>query len=420
MKLLTKTSRIYMALSAAMLVIGAVVFYVGLRVVVNKKNDENLFATRDEIRRYVAQNDTFPIFFSTKATIFEVKKLSAPVSSNQFVRDTFIANSPESGDLELYRQLVFTVMQRKQVFEVRVSQSSLEKEDLIGTMAALAVGLLTFLLLILFIVNRLISQKIWSPFDDTLVKIKNLQLSEATQLDFTLTDIDEFSALNQQLSRMTDRLRFDFQTLKEFTENASHEFQTPLALLQNRLDTLLQYPNLSPEVVKKIAESLRVVGRLSRLSKTLLLMTKIDNRQFQTTENVDLKKLIIERLDLFEPLIESKNLTIDTEFLNSDTLSMNLVLAEILVSNLLSNAIRHNFLNGQISVQLVENKLIVSNTGEPMGLDNEQIFKRFVKGSGTAGVGLGLALVERICNQYNFKVHYDFIKNRHVFTIKFY
>ena len=419
MKLLTKTSRIYMILSATTLVIGAIIFYSGLRVIINKKNDENLFATRDEIRRYVTLHDTFPNFFSTKANIFEVKKLPITTMPYQIVRDTFITNPFESSDIELYRQIVFIVHKQKQFFEVRVSQSSIEKEDLIGTTAALAVGLLAFLLMILFFVNRLISRKIWSSFDDTLIKIKNLQISEVTQLNFTQTDIDEFSALNQQLARMTDRLRFDFQTLKEFTENASHELQTPLALLQNKLDTILQTPSLSPEVMNKISESMRVVGRLSRLSKTLLLMTKIDNHQFTSIEKIDLKKGITERLDLFEPLIEAKNLTIETVFLKTDFMEINPVLAEILVSNLLSNAIRHNIFNGQISVQLMDKKLIVSNTGKLMALDSKQIFKRFVKSSDTAGAGLGLALVEQICKQYNFKINYAFIKNRHVFTLQF-
>ena len=156
------------------------------------------------------------------------------------------------------------------------------------------------------------------------------------------------------------------------------------------------------------------LGRLYLVTTSLFFI-----KSFTSIEKIDLKKSITERLDLFEPLIEAKNLTIETTFLKTDSLYINPDLAEILVSNLLSNAIRHNILNGQISVQLMEKKLIISNTGKPTALNSEQIFKRFVKRSGTVGMGLGLALVESICKQYNFKISYEFINNRHVFTLQF-
>ena len=426
MKLLTKTSRVYIVISAAIFIIGTVVFYYGFRFIVNHKTDENLFAVRDKIRQSIAEHDTVPTFFSTKADIFEVKALPLTTPQYERVRDVLIANKLENGELEPYRQLVFTTMiltktlgKKEQLIEINISQSTIETEDLISTTAALAIGLLSILLIAMFFINRFISQKIWSPFEDTLLKIKHLQLSETDELSFKITDIDEFIALNQQLSKMTDRLRLDFQTLKEFTENASHELQTPLAALQNRLELLLQYPSLSSNALSSIADALRQTKRLSRLAQTLLLMTKIDNQQFSETKMVDLKSLILDKIDLFEPIIEDTNIKIETNFSHALTLKINPVLADILISNLLSNAIRHNIKNGNINIQLLDNQLIIENTGITAALNDTLIFKRFKKTGNTEGVGLGLSLAEQICKNYGFNIQYAFEIGIHRFLIKF-
>ncbi len=419
MKLLTKTNRLYALQSAAIFVVGAVLFYIGIRQLITRQADENLRVINAEIRQFVGKNDSLPSFFSTRDFVFEVQTLPVNTPQYQTLRDTFIGNPSESGELEPYRQLAFTLGVKGQLYEVKLNESSLEDEDLIGVAAGSAVVLWAILLVLTFWTNQRLAQTVWSPFNDTLLKINRLQLTETDSLSFAPTTIDEFNNLNRHLKRMTDRLRLDYQTLKEFTDNASHELQTPLALLQNRLDNLLQNSDLPAVAVDDIAASLRVVGRLSRLSKTLLLMTKIDNQQFQKTEKIDLAHLINERLDLLAPIIEKKQLTVTTELSKTDPLSIHPVLAEILVSNLLSNAIRHNILKGQIHIKLTDNQLVVSNTGKSTALDAEQIFKRFKKGVDTEGVGLGLSLVERIGQQYGFGIGYRFEANAHRFSVDF-
>ena len=160
--------------------------------------------------------------------------------------------------------------------------------------------------------------------------------------------------------------------------------------------------------------------RLSKLNQSLLLLTKIDNQQFQETEPVDLGIIITKRLDNYEELIASKEISLTRNIKSPFILLMNEILAEVLVSNLITNAIKHNTKNGSIHITLQEKQLAVSNTGSPLTTDPDILFERFKKDkAGSTSLGLGLSIVKKICDQYNFTVRYDSTKSIHTLTILF-
>ena len=212
----------------------------------------------------------------------------------------------------------------------------------------------------------------------------------------------------------------EYNTLKKFSENASHEMQTPLAIINSKLDLLIQGDNITESQMEQLQAIYYASDRLSKLNHALLLLTKIENNQFTEIENVSLDKAIQEKLSQFEELIENKKLVLHTE-LQHEKINCNKQLLDILLSNLLNNAIRYNFNNGSISVINKNNLLIFSNTSGIGPLDENKIFQRFYRheDSRQEGNGLGLSIVKQICNDFGYDLRYFYNNGEHQFQISY-
>ena len=264
------------------------------------------------------------------------------------------------------------------------------------------------------------SNLLWKPFYDTLEKVKQFNIEQQRQPQFIASKIREFEELNSSVQKLIQSNLQSYASQKTFTQNAAHELQTPLAIFNSKLDLLLQDKSLT-EPQSKILESLyTAASRLSRINKNLLLLAKIENNQFSDVTTFTLNGLVKEVLPYFTKQAEQKSLIIEQVTQNEIVLKANQGLAEIMVNNLLLNAIRHNIDKGDIEIRLKEQQLVISNTGLQQPLDNEKLFKRFGKSSTDAhSSGLGLAIVKEICDRYGWQVQYQFYKNRHLFSISF-
>ena len=260
---------------------------------------------------------------------------------------------------------------------------------------------------------------IWQPFYITLAKLKDYSLTRRTQPELGQTSILEFKELNQAVDKMTRKIQDDFDSLKQFTENASHEIQTPLAIIKSKLEVMIQDEALSGEQMRSLQTIYEATGRLSRLNQALLLLTKIENDQFAATERLNLNVLVGETLGLFEDFIQAKNLQTETH-LTDCWLDLNPSLARALLTNLIGNAIKHSAENGTLSLALTEKDMVIANPGAAPSQAPEAFFERFNKANPRAdSLGLGLAIVKEICEYSGFKVRYEFIKGNHVVTVGF-
>ena len=217
---------------------------------------------------------------------------------------------------------------------------------------------------------------------------------------------------------MAARLKHDYKHLKTFTENASHELLTPIAVINSKLDTLIQTENFSEPQSKILNDLYSAVSRLNRLNQSLLLLVKIENRLVQDEQKLDLREIVEDMVIQFEEIFQDKGITV-TCTLNEKEIYASRYLIEILLSNLLSNAIRHNYKGGEIHIDLTAGNLIIKNTGEPDALLVEKIFTRFHKSSVSEGSGLGLTISREICENFSFKLDYQFQSPFHIFTISF-
>jgi signal transduction histidine kinase len=219
---------------------------------------------------------------------------------------------------------------------------------------------------------------------------------------------------------MTDRIKNDYLNLKEYIENASHEIQTPLAIISSKMELLLQSGGMTEKQLKTVADAYDASNRLSRLNKTLILMAKIENRQFPESKPVHLASIVNTQLENLEDLILSRNINLQMNLDEQMTLQMNPFLAEILLVNLIKNAVRHNIQGGDLNLELTKTAFQISNSGVPLKIDPELLFKRFYKSSSSPeSLGLGLAIVQKICQMYGFRIEYNYKDGLHTILVKF-
>ena len=329
----------------------------------------------------------------------------------------YTGNSDE--ELERYRGLSSYIRVKGKPYHLNVEINVEETHETVLAIAAVTFVFFIILLAGLVILNQKISIKVWKPFHTTLEKLKSFDLNSDKNIDFEKSGIEEFEELNGVLRQLVEKNINVFRQQKEFTENASHELQTPLAVLKSKIDLLIQNENLTQEQ-SELVESLNIpISRVSRINKNLLLLAKIENRQFSEDENIDISEMLNQNIGFLEEHLTAKNNVVYTQILQNIFLTANRSLVEILIVNLLLNAIRHNPENGVIRIGLTENILTISNTGD-IPLDSEMLFKRFITSSkNTPSSGLGLAIVKEICGKYGWQIKYFFADNFHHFSIRF-
>ena len=278
--------------------------------------------------------------------------------------------------------------------------------------------IVALLLISLLMLNNWLSKRVWRPFYKTLSALDLYQLERHEVLEFPDEETEEFNQLNQSVMQLTKRLAATYQNLKEFTENASHEIQTPLAVILSKIEGLFQDETLTESQLVTLSEVSEAANRLSRLNQALLLLTKIENRQFLAgTEPVNFLPIINRKLRDLEDLIAQRQISIKTELEPTGPI-MHPALAEVLVNNLLTNAIRHNLQNGNIFITLSDGKLAVRNTGNPVNGNPAQLFERFRKESTqSASLGLGLALAKTICEVNGQMLTYEIENDWHILTV---
>jgi signal transduction histidine kinase len=271
----------------------------------------------------------------------------------------------------------------------------------------------------MLVANYYLSRRLLRPFHQTLRAIKGFRVSNTAPLELQESNIREFEELNTLMLDMTDKIKDDYRNLKEFTENASHEIQTPLAIIKSKVELLIQ-SSLNDEQMQHVQSIYEVSNRLSKINKALLLLAKIENQQFQQTQTIDLRQLVEKHLQNFQELIEMKNIYLKTEINSSAQIELNPILADMLISNLLSNAIKHNYQEGEIIVGLSQNVLKINNTGKTDGVKGEAMFERFKKGNNVSNsVGLGLSIVKKICDVNHINIVHLYKEDVHEFLLTF-
>lgn len=418
-KLLHETLKGYVLYAIGIVLLSTPFFYLVIQKLHLDDVDETLLLRTKEFKKYAVPGlQTFEIDqwnrFNRDIKIVKSDSLVLRDSlSFQFIYDTLAT------ELEPYRVLTSPVAIEGKPFTVSTKIDLIESEDLILSLALLYSGLLLLLLAGLFFITQYYSKRLWQPFYQTLYAVEQFEIDKTQVPELTSTAIEEFYRLNQVIRGLVSRSRLTFLNQQEFIENAAHELQTPLAIFQSKLDNFLQQPDLTESQLQALGPLYDLLARLNRMNKNLLVLSKIDHQSYDAIEPVDLAALLKKSVDFFEDQAVEKGIFLETRFIEVTWVNANISLIEILVSNLVMNAIAHNPPNGSIEISLNNSKLTFRNTGISAAIPDDKLFQRFAKTDSTSkGNGLGLSIVKRIADLYGWPILYEFEKGFHTFTVK--
>ncbi len=421
MKLLNQ-SLLYLTL-VFLLIIGiwSLIFYVNLKDEIRDSIDDGLDNNRLLILQKIKTDSTLLAQNKFGGNNFEIHPISKQKAHTfkEVYKDTLMYRLNED-DLEPVRILHSTFEHQNNYYEIKIISSLIEEDDLIEDSFWSIVWLFVILIASIIIVNNVVLRKIWNPFYLILKRLKTYRLDKDDAPLEIDTKTKEFIQLQEASNALIKHSKEAYTSQKQFTENASHELQTPIAIITNKLELLLESQHLNKNDAKTIAEVINIADRIKKLNNTLLLLTKIENKQFFDEQAVCINEKVKEIILNFQEIIDFKNINIVIEETDNLYVKMNVPLAEIILSNLIKNAIFHNIKAGRISIIIKKQEFIICNTGIMTAIDSKTIFNRFAKDqSKSQSTGLGLAVCKTVCKLYDSSLSYRFISSEHCFTIHF-
>lgn len=414
MKLFTKYTGVNLLVILIVFLLSAGSNYVLMNLVLIREMDADLTGFHDRMRDYIQLHHQPPSGYP-----LDEETLTWQLTDSAMKKDEFrplTAYSQREKKMHNFRQIIFTVTDSGRIYKVTVIKPleglhHVSRAIIMVSLATIFTTTLAFL-----IINRILLRRLWQPFYDALFSMQHFRLGHSDSLQFPATTTEEFAFMNESLGMAAKKAEQDYLLLKEFTENASHEIQTPLSIIRSKLEMLIQDEHLSHRQSEIVTSAFGAIKKLSRLNQSLLLLAKISNRQFDNFEDIDLREKITDKIGQFRELWLTNEISVSSH-LQESSIYASPELIDILLNNLFSNASNHNTPAGDIDILLASGCLTVTNTGLPEPLDESRIFTRFYKGRQHTGRnGLGLSIIKQICEVTTMTPSYTYSGNRHSFT----
>ncbi len=408
--LIKKTSRTFLLTGILLAFVSCIALYFYTSNLLQQEIEEELHSTEgritDAIRDHKIVYSLSPI---TEVTIVDSLQ---PES----IKDTILFD-PSQNEMELFRELSTYKRINNINYHIVIRTLVVETDEILMAIVFSNIAIFLLAFLFLFYFNKSQNLRIWKPFFDNINQMKEFSLTSKEQIELVDSDILEFSELQIQIKLLTNKVRVDYENLKQFTENISHEIQTPLAIIQAKIDNIINEHAINDKQFQQVSSIQKDIQRLKQLNKKITILTKIDNHQFINVEEVSISQLVNDKVADYKEL-EIKNIV----HLADDNLVVKIdpYLAEMLVNNLISNAIKHSLQNENIVIFTNRNSIIVSNPGEIAIKNPDNLHLRFYREKNNfKSTGLGLSIVQKICDLYGYKMTYKFENNQHIFSILF-
>lgn len=410
MRLIQKSNRSFLVILIVILPLACTVIFLSIRYYIQGEVEEKLAV--DELRIVQQLEADKPV--NSIAPLIEIEVAPDRELMHSQFNDVMVYD-PLEKENEQYREIESVKEINGTRYAIKVRHAMLETNDLVLVIVTV-IGIV-FLLsaILLYYLNSISSLKLWKPFYTNIDRLRKYSFTNQEELIIEDSSIQEFQELKGALVQLTGRLHSDYNMLKQFTENASHEIQTPLSIISLNLEEALQH-ELPDEIHQKIYTTYQAVQRLAKLNEKLLLLSKLENHQFNDKKELDLCNILEEKVTELSPLIDQKEVQI--EWKSNETFNVNIdpYLANVLMTNLLSNAIKHNIKGGKIELTVTNSSIVISNEFSEK-VNTTEIFHRFKKGdSASNSTGLGLALVEQIINGIELTIEAS--QNAHFFTMR--
>lgn len=352
--------------------------------------------------------------YSTNRANIKIKPTTKSILNDAIVNTT----NTENSEVVNYRVLTTYLTVNSQVYQLEIKKEVEETNTFIGGLY-FSFSLTLILVIVMFIlIKYFLLKNTWLPFFKTLEVLKSSDLQNNLTTFSSDVRIKEFKDLNNELTLLAQKVYDEFQSQKKFIENLNHELMTPLAIIRAKLELIIQSENLKENDLKLVSDIFIAIDRLTKLNKSLILISKIENHQFEEVEEVSFTDCIAEVLNSFEDQIRVQQIKIRKEIKADIVVKANEMLIFVLLSNLIKNAIFHNLESGgEIIIKIKKDQLIIANTGKKNKLYNN-VFERFITASKTEkSIGLGLSIVKHICELYKIKIVYTQLEGKHYFEL---
>jgi signal transduction histidine kinase len=415
MKLLTKYSLVNLLAMVVIFLISSGAIYFLTQVILIREMDADLTGIEKKVSLYIKEYNKLPQGYA----LDEEKIQFEPTGNYSVTRSYEVAQlySEREKKIHNFRKLVYPLWFNNTWYKVTVAKPIEGMHHLSRALITISLTTILATILISIVLNGFLLRRLWRPFYASMDIMRSFKLGATSSLNFPATSIQEFAFMNESLLLATEKAEQDYLLLKEFTENASHEMQTPLSIIRSKLDMLIQEHTLSKKQSELASEAYASIKKLSRLNQSLLLLAKIENQQFNKTEAINLELIVQEKITQFQELWQSRNIKVTYKLQNS-FISINPNLLEILLNNLFSNASNHNTPDGTIFIELKPGYFAISNTGQPEALNEKLVFSRFYKASVNSNSnGLGLSIIKQIAKVSDITVSYQYAGNMHSFSL---
>ena len=417
MRLILKFTLLFLLISLGVFFLGGVITYQVVKEEIDEEQERFLKERLEYVTRMIERRQPTENFIRDKIQIYPL--LNAGEETEIQYSDTIVMHSTLER-LEPHIKLDVTREVKGKLYRISIYDLIVEEDDIVESVKESMITFYLLLTVIMLMVGGVASMYLFRPFNGTLERIKSFRLDQQQPIKLKKSSTIEFNKLNGFLEEMTGKIQKDYQSLREFTENASHEMQTPLTNAIGKLELLLSSGNLLEDETSKVIATLGSLKHLSKMGQSLNLLTKIDNREFESIAPVNFSKELGAAIDNFKELMDLKSISLQCEHKQDVMVSMDATLTAILINNLLSNSIRHNREHGFIKTLLDDSRLVICNSGTSLAVAPETLFERFKKDRQKGdGLGLGLAIVKRICDASGFSVSYTCEKEEHRLEIVF-
>ncbi|WP_369618565.1 sensor histidine kinase [Flavobacterium sp. CFS9] len=315
------------------------------------------------------------------------------------------------GEENEYRILQYHFTFGNQGYQLEIGSSLGEVKDLTFIIRFFIIIVFVVILLITFLADTFYIEYLLKPFYKIIdTKIRRVNEPEAFDHTPIKARSHDFMELDFVLNQMMDRIAELFKKEKQFISNVSHELLTPIALLKSKFENLLQNESLDDNAVDKIAGSLKTLDMLKKIINNLLLISRIENNQYEANENINFHEMVADLQEDLQDRIDDREIQFWNKMQHHYVFTGNKTLIHILIYNLVTNAIKYNKPQGSIMVSdgFQDHHYFISIADSGVGMNDfqlEQIFNRFTRiSSDQEGQGLGLAIAESIASFHHIKI----------------
>ena len=418
MKIVYKNILINALISIFVLFLGSLVMFQYLKSNLNSEVIENLYIQQNFIKKRLNSGVNIETLRHNMSDNMSVLNIVSINYKEPIILTDKRFDSIKHQELSI-KKIIFDVEQNKKYYRITISKVNNKDSGIENSMRTVIITAGVTMLILLILINIYVYYTLYSPFYSIVKSIGKFSVQKLEKIIPPKTNTEEFEILGTKISEMSVKMIDDYNSMKEFIENMTHETQTPLAIINTKIERCFQDKNLTSEQAALLTDAAKAVKNLFNLNKGLALLSKLDNRQYNSPKQIKVKELVQQRIAYFSDFIETQEIVINENYVDETIIFMDVYLSEILIDNLLKNAVKHNFQNGKIFITVKNNQLSMSNTGAEPKESTDLFFNRFYSQKPQQSLGLGLSIIKKITDYYEYNISYKYVDELHQITITF-